>query len=213
MNKQLLILGTLLALAPALGTAQADRFRAIDRNGDRSISSDEWYRQDGVAPVPFTVVDLDGDGRISESEFRDWSSARGSASARGVKPADRFRAIDRNKDGAISAAEWKDGALSDTPFAAVDANKDGTVSRREFSAWDERRGGPVIATPAPAPGTAAPTPAPARVAAPSGLQPARPATSSSTPGPTRPPTATPSTSPIPGAGSPAMGSGSALTTK
>jgi hypothetical protein len=85
--------------------------------------------------VPFTVVDLDGDGRISESEFREWSSARGGSNAVGMTPADRFRAIDKNHDGVISPEEWKAGAYSRTPFSAVDANKDGTISLREFTAW------------------------------------------------------------------------------
>jgi Ca2+-binding EF-hand superfamily protein len=211
-----LLLSALLALVPALSAAQADRFRAIDRNGDGSISSEEWYGQQ-VAPVPFTVVDLSGDGKISESEFRDWSSARGGAGVRGVTSADRFRAIDRNKDSVISAEEWKDGSLAETPFSSVDANKDGSISLREFSAWDQTR--PQAATPE-LPGTAAPSMSErmrslerGAGAAPSGVQPAPRATSSPAQAPLAPATATPSTSPIPGAGSPNMRSGSANSTK
>src|SRR5687767_16003594 len=136
MNKQSLVIGVSLILVPALGAAQAERFGAIDRNGDRSISSEEWYGQRGVAPVPFTVVDLNGDGRISDSEFREWSSARGGASVMGITPADRFRAIDKDRNGVVSAEEWKDGAHSLTPFESVDANRNGTISRPEFTAWD-----------------------------------------------------------------------------
>jgi hypothetical protein len=102
-SKRSAFLGALLALLPALCAAQTDRFRAIDRNRDGFISSEEWYRQSGAAPVPFTVVDLNGDGKISESEFLEWSSARGGAAVRGLTTADRFRAIDTNKDGVISA--------------------------------------------------------------------------------------------------------------
>lgn len=151
-----MILGALLGLAPALCAAQADSFRAIDRNGDGFISSDEWYGQKGVAPVPFTVVDLDGDGRISEKEFRDWSAARGGTKAVGMTPADRFRAMDKNRDGVISPAEWKDGSYSRTPFSAVDADKDGKISLQEFSAWDETRVEAPHAMPAQLPGTEAP---------------------------------------------------------
>jgi hypothetical protein len=212
MKKQSSVLAVVLALVPALGAAQADRFRAIDRNGDGSISSEEWYAQ-GVPPVPFTVVDLDGDGRISESEFREWSSARGGARVRGITSADRFRAIDKNKDGVISAKEWKDGSLSETPFESVDANKDGTISRREFTAWDQGRGGPAVAAPALPPGSAAPTAIermPDRGAP--GVQPTTPpAASSRTPAPASSITTTPSGG-IPGS-SPNMRSGSGLTTR
>ena len=154
MTKRSLIFGVLLALAPALSTAQADPFRAIDRSGDGSISSEEWYRQD-VVPVPFTVVDLNGDETISESEFREWSSARGGASVKGLTTADRFRSLDRNKDGLISAEEWNEGWHSSTPFSSVDASKDGTISRQEFGAWDQRRI-PAVAAPAELPGTTSP---------------------------------------------------------
>jgi Ca2+-binding EF-hand superfamily protein len=146
----------MLGLVRRTALAQADRFRAIDRNGDGSISSEEWYAQ-GVRPYRSQVVDLDGDGRISDSEFREWSAARGGTRTVGITPADRFRTIDKNKDGVISAEEWKDGSLSRTPFATVDANKDGTISRSEFITWDQERGGPAVGTPAQAPGSAAPT--------------------------------------------------------
>ena len=214
MKTQPLILVVLLALVPALSAAQTDRFRAIDRNGDGFISSEEWYGQP-VAPVPFTVVDLNGDGRISESEFREWSSARGSASTRGVTSSDRFRAMDKNKDGAISSDEWKDGSHAATPFSSVDANRDGRISLREFSSWDERR--PAAQAPE-LPGTAAPNMDDrlrsldrGATSVPPVQAPPRASTSSGAP--LAPATATPSTSPIPGAGSPNMRSGSSLSTK
>ena len=225
MTKQSLILGVLTALVPALGAAQADRFRTIDRNGDGFISSEEWYAQHGVAPVPFTVVDLNGDGRISSSEFREWSSARGGASVMGLTPADRFRAIDKNKDNVISAEEWKDGWLALTPFESVDANKDGTISFREFTAWDQRRGGPAVATHGPLPGTTAPdmnermrslergaagVSGPTGVAGPPGVQSTPPPAASGSARPPAPPVTT--SSGIPGS-SPNMSSGSGLTTK
>ena len=216
MRKRLsLVPGVLLALVPALSGAQADQFRAIDRNGDGFISSEEWYAQK-LAPVPFTVVDLDGDGRISESEFREWSSARGGSNAVGMTPADRFRAIDKNHDGVVSPEEWKAGAYSRTPFSAVDANKDGTISLREFTAWDHRRAGPV--EPAPLPGTTAPAMSErlrslehgaTGVASP----PAQPAPRTGpSPTPLYPATTTTPSGGIPGS-SPNMSTGSGLTTR
>ena len=220
MKRSSLILGVLVALAPALSFAQQDRFRAIDRNGDRSITSEEWYAQ-RLAPVPFTVVDLNGDGRISESEYREWSSARGGASFVGITPSDRFRAIDKNKDNVLSIEEWKDGSLSLTPFAGVDANKDSRISLREFMAWDETRGGTAGAAPAP-PGVAgAPAPSgvagasgPAGIAGPPGVQPTQPPTPSSlTPSPPSAVTTTPGTSQIPGISSPSIGTATGNTTR
>ena len=219
MKRSSLILGVLVAVAPALSFAQQDRFRAIDRNNDRFISSEEWYAQ-RLAPVPFTVVDLNGDGRISESEYRDWSSARGSASVVGITPSDRFRAIDKNKDNVLSAEEWKDGSHSLTPFAAVDANKDGRISHREFMAWDEQRGGTAGAAPAP-PGVAGIPPSgvagasgPAGIAGPAGVQPTQPPTPSSLqPSPPSPVTTTPGTSQIPGISSPSLGTATGNTTR
>ena len=211
-------MGVLLALVPALGVAQSDSFRAIDRNGDGFISSEEWYGQQGVAPVPFTVVDLDGDGRISEREFREWSSARGGTKTVGMTSADRFRAIDKNKDGVISREEWKGGAYSRTPFSALDANKDGRISLQEFSAWDQGRPEPAHATPAPLPGTAAPSMSermhgPDRGAVGVVAQPAPRSTSSAGPAPA--PFSATTTTPsggIPGS-SPNMSTGSGLTTR
>ena len=222
MRKQLLIAGWLLALWPALAIPQADAFRATDRNGDGSISMEEWYGENVVA-VPFTFVDLDGDGRISEREYREWSSMRGGSSLRGVTTADRFHAIDKNKDGIISLAEWKTGWLSENPFDSVDADEDGRISRREFSAWDGRRT-PVVAEPAPPPGTSAPAMSERMrsldrggtgVAVPSGARSLPPSGSSLRPAPAPPATATLSTSPgaSPGTSSPNMRSGSSLLTK
>jgi EF hand domain-containing protein len=153
--KKTLILSVIFGLAPAVAAAQPDRFRALDRNGDGFISSQEWYGQ-SRAPVPFTVVDVDGDGRISEAELRDWSAARGGATRMGLTSADRFRILDRNGDRFVSPEEWNDAGFGSVPFEAVDSNRDRKISAREFSEWDRRRGGPAATTPAPPqqPGTA-----------------------------------------------------------
>ena len=149
MVRPIVILGFACALAPAIAVAQADRFRAIDRNQDRSISGEEWYGQD-PAPVPFSIVDLDNDGKVSAAEFRDWSAARGGTMEAGITTSDRFRSADRNKDRVISSAEWRD-RFPFVGFEGVDANRDQRISYREFSDWDTIRGGAggAVATAAP----------------------------------------------------------------
>ena len=215
--KKTLILSVVFGLAPVIAAAQADRFRALDRNGDGFISSQEWYGQTRP-PVPFTVIDVDGDGRISEAELRDWSAARGGATRMGLTSADRFRVLDRNRDRFISPEEWNEAGYGPVPFEAVDSDKDGRISAREFSEWDRRRGGPAATTPAPPqqPGTAA-APADARLR--SDRDPSRsagrveiPATSPAAPPRPAAPPAVLSTSPgaTPGA-SPSMTTGSGLT--
>jgi EF hand domain-containing protein len=224
MTKNTLIVGVVFGLAPAVAAAQSDRFRALDRNGDGFVSSQEWYGQ-SRAPVPFTVVDLDGDGRISEREFRDWSAARGAATTTGLTSADRFGIIDRNRDRFISPEEWKDAGPGSVPFEAVDSNRDGRISAREYSEWDRRRGGPVANTPAPPqpPGTAAPPVAERLRSDRDAIRGVTGVTGrAGLPGP--PPTPPPliaappavlSTSPgaTPGSSSPSMTTGSGLTTK
>jgi len=220
--KKTLILSVVFGLAPAVAAAQADRFRALDRNGDGFISSQEWYGQ-GRAPVPFTVVDVDGDGRISEAELRDWSAARGGATRMGLTSADRFRLLDRNSDRFISREEWNDAGFGSVPFEAVDSNRDGKISAREFSEWDRRRGGPAATTPAPPqqPGmAAAPGAERLRSDAMRGASGVSGRVVVPAPPPTAPPlTAAPpavlSTSPgaTPGSGSPSMSTGAGVTTK
>ena len=217
--KKTLILSVVFGLAPAVAAAQSDRFRALDRNGDGFISSQEWYEQ-VRPPVPFTVVDVDGDGRISETELRDWSAARGGAARMGLTSADRFRILDRNRDRFISPEEWNDAGYGSVPFEAVDLDRDGRISAREFGDWDSRRGGPAATTPAPPqqPGTAA---APGAERPRSDRDPLRSNTGvagrvgpppSALPPPTAAPPAVLSTSPgaTPGA-SPSMTTGSGLT--
>jgi len=232
MTQRIWICGFALALAPAIAAAQADRFRALDRNQDGSVSSEEWYAHD--APVPFTLVDLDSDGRISQAEFRDWSAARGGAREAGITTADRFGLADRNKDKMISENEWKD-RFPFVGFDAVDADRDRRISYQEFHAWDAKRGG-ALATVGSAPDLmadrlraldargAAGAGGPAGALGPAGAVPSNSAPASVGPATATVPRVTPETSPVtgtistspgaaPGAATPALGTGSGLTTR
>ncbi len=238
MKQGVLAVAFACALAPALAAAQADPFRAIDRNQDGALTANEWYTQD-PAPVPFSMVDLDNDERISPAEFQEWRAARGGAMEAGITTADRFRLADRNKDRVISAEEWKD-RFPFVAIEAVDADRDQRVSGEEFTAWDRQRGG-AMATAAPggamadltaerlrtldamrgAAGVSGPTGLPG----PAGVIPSNSAPASvGTPGTVTVPRVTPETSPItgglstspgsaPGSMTPPLGTGSGLTTR
>jgi Ca2+-binding EF-hand superfamily protein len=126
-----------LAAVPAVVESQTTRraaeirFQAMDRNGDRTISREEWQGSDRS----FRVHDWNGDGVLSgnevrigarrqdrtapdygECEFTDWT-VRG------------FTSIDHNRDGRISRDEWH---FDQEAFFRADHNRDGILNRAEF---------------------------------------------------------------------------------
>ena len=117
--------------------AERQRFREMDQDGDGTISRREWRGSD----QSFRVHDWNRDGVLSGDEltaayrsgdantpddfdrtatFNDWSAAR-------------FTALDRNRDGRLTRAEW----LYDLDtFRRVDRNRDGVLARIEFLGGD-----------------------------------------------------------------------------
>ncbi len=60
---------------------------------------------------------------------------------RAARQAERFKAADTNRDGAISRAEWDAYRRANDAFSRADANKDGKLSQAEMQAMHaERRG-------------------------------------------------------------------------
>jgi len=122
----------------------ANRFAAMDRNGDGVITKEEWKGSD----PSFHVQDWNGDGVLSGAEVRP--GARRPPSAQNdatVDSASRenefddwtpqgFTGLDRNHDGRLTSDEWhfnRDG------FRRADHNGDGTITRAEFlgeDRWD-----------------------------------------------------------------------------
>ena len=129
----------------------AERFAAIDADGDERISPDEFNaagmrgphfmrrghhrRPWGGGPGPnFDEIDADGDGSISREEL---AAARPAGKRRG-KPDNAtmkerlFARLDADEDGFLSQAEFGEPVER---LRALDANGDGQVDR------DERRSG------------------------------------------------------------------------
>ena len=55
------------------------------------------------------------------------------------KHGERFAAMDTNKDGAISRAEWDAHQRTNDPFARMDSNKDGMLTKAEMQAEQRHR--------------------------------------------------------------------------
>jgi hypothetical protein len=110
----------------AMLTAQTD-FAGTDRNGDGTISRDEWT---GNARS-FRNQDTNRDGVLSGNELpRGWRDF-----SRGTEPQRRaqFTRWDANDDDNIQRREWRGDAGT---FRQLDANRDGVVSWYEYSGTD-----------------------------------------------------------------------------
>ena len=154
--KSTLILGSaLLAVGPAvygerrgpvsiaeLEAHAAERFTAIDADGDQRISADEFNAADVRPPrfmrrghhlrsgaerrgLKFDAMDADGDGSVSREEFE----AARSAGHRGGKP---------RRDGKDAGKAAKQADMKERLFSRLDADEDGFISQAEFSQPLER---------------------------------------------------------------------------
>jgi hypothetical protein len=93
----------------------AERFRALDHNGDNRLARSEWH----AAPELFTRIDRNRDNVVSAAEF---------TGADEDDREDRFADLDTNNDGRVNRAEWHG---STAVFNALDANRDGALTRTE----------------------------------------------------------------------------------
>ncbi|HAH10525.1 MAG TPA: hypothetical protein DCL54_01305 [Alphaproteobacteria bacterium] len=104
-----------------------------------------WLAVAGWLPAAIATenpVDYDGDGVISEEEFRNYATRRALAADRngnqilddsehGLANGDVLR-VDRNRDGAIQLGEYQ--AFLMESMAAADTNGDGRLDAREQKA-------------------------------------------------------------------------------
>lgn len=88
--------------------------------------------QVGASSNYLARMDVDQDGRVSVSEYQDWLSYA-------------FAAMDRDRDGVLTAAEWPGGrgqsvtraehrARLAVAFGRQDGNRDGFLDARELAA-------------------------------------------------------------------------------
>ena len=142
---------TTTAPAPAAQQAASTRagvlrnldanFKAIDTNGDGTLSSAELGAAEGKVQQQrlnflrsrveseFARLDTNKDGTLTKVEFMAAAPSKPAAPPNGAVLLGR---LDRNKDGKVSADEYRSPAL--TRFDALDSNKDGTISPTERQA-------------------------------------------------------------------------------
>lgn len=105
------------------------RFQAMDTNGDRRITRDEWRG----SPRSFEIHDWNGDGVLAGNEVRIGATWPGRAGAPPEEFNDwsqaRFNWLDTNRDTRVTRAEWR---YDREDFYRVDRNGDGVITWREF---------------------------------------------------------------------------------
>jgi Ca2+-binding EF-hand superfamily protein len=130
------------SLTRAALTKQLDAtFKAVDANGDGTLTSQEigaaelkvLQQRAGMVRTrlnaEFTKLDTNKDGILSKAEFM---AAAPQAPAAKPNGANAVAQLDKNKDGKVSADEYRSPILS--RFDRFDSNHDGTLSPTEQQA-------------------------------------------------------------------------------
>jgi len=126
------------ASGPAQGrAAAAERFKALDTNGDGRISRAEAQAAPALA-AHFDQIDANKDGEITPKEFRAYHRALKDAKAAGggttAAPAGAFAKLDKNGDGLLSREEVAGHPRLAADFDTLDINHDGQLSPAELAA-------------------------------------------------------------------------------
>ena len=116
-------------------------FKGIDANGDGTLSQAEIASRESKAQqqrltttrakieAEFTKLDTNKDGTLSKAEFMAVAPQSAGAAPTG---ANLLSQLDKNKDGKVTADEYRAPILS--RFDKADANHDGTLSAAERQA-------------------------------------------------------------------------------
>lgn len=99
-------------------------FKALDADGDGKLTKAEVAAARGK-PMLLLMADANKDGVVTKEELAKAFAGRSGAVSERV-----FAALDADKDGKISAAEWQ--AAGERRFARLDRNKDGVVTLNEL---------------------------------------------------------------------------------
>lgn len=131
-NKMIVAMGAML-LMPALASANDDKMKKMDTDGDGAVSSAEHA---AGAQQMFTAMDANKDGSVSAAEMDAHWAAKGGkdgkADRQKMSSAEKIKQIDTDGNGSISAAEHTAG--SQKMFARMDANSDGKLTAAEMQA-------------------------------------------------------------------------------
>jgi hypothetical protein len=129
-----------LCATPAFAIEAEKKLDRLDRNDDGRISRSEHADR---AERIFAKMDADGNNVVTLAELKEWKdddhddkddvkrkNRHKRAFASDQSPTDKFRALDQNGDGRLTAAEHADACKK--RFEKIDKNNDGTLTESEL---------------------------------------------------------------------------------
>ena len=116
---KIFLAAVLLTATMAAADDMEVRFVQLDADSDGFVALSEWTG----GSETFGSLDRDGDAVITRTEF----FTRGTARYKSRE--ESFRDLDADRDGLVSASEWKWGEQA---MSVLDRNGDGFLNRREF---------------------------------------------------------------------------------
>jgi Ca2+-binding EF-hand superfamily protein len=140
MNQRAMIAIAFAGVFGAAGWSQANNdkkggheheFSMMDTDGDGKISAEEHA---AGAKKMFEMMDVDKDGKVTAAEMgAAHEKVAGEKARKGeLSAAAKIKMIDSNADGILTAEEHAAGAK--TMFEKMDTNKDGYLSKAELTA-------------------------------------------------------------------------------
>ncbi len=106
--------------------------------GNKGNKSNKGARR---GPPPFCVMDINGNGNITEAEYNEFKALKAQEGGRRGPPP--FCMFDGNKDGSITLEEFVQNSRSkfdpETIFNEIDKDADGYISEQELSEHKPQR--------------------------------------------------------------------------